>query len=325
MKGALHPTARLVEAGQRGPGHEMGERTYVSEDPVPRLRRGDAPTVKNVGYSERDLGENFVLFQGRHPWGVGVSATAFVSDGEAAVFDTLLHPSEGRRMARSLRERGLRVKAVVISHWHIDHIGGNRFFPGRILAHQLARKLWKTALPGHLQWAKETYRKEFRDFVPSPPTEFFIRRATIPVGKERAVAVHIPGHTPDSIALLVPGARTVLVGDAVNDLPVFDDSRGYLRSLRTLQKMPVDTVVQGHGPPVPRTKLGRDIDYLERCRAAVRAARGSPASRAKALEFPLEMFVGGERARELAPAWTWVHRENLEKISREFDRAPWTR
>jgi len=274
---------------------------------------------KKVGYSERDLSDGLIRFEGRHPWGIGVTAMVIASEGEAAVYDTLMFPSEGRRMARSIRDRGLRVKILINSHWHIDHIGGNQFFPGRRLAHRLCPNLMKADAPGR-KWAKKTWPREFHDYVLTLPNETLARRATVQVGKEKLIAFPTPGHTPDSISVLVKGARATLTADAAMELPLIGtgDSGEYLRSLRTISRTPAAIIVQGHGKVVPRSKVRLDIAYLERCRATVREAARSGASSATVLPLPLAQFIGEKRAKEFSPVWKEIHSHNLSRISEEF-------
>ena len=280
--------------------------------------------AKGFGYSERDLGPNLIRFEGRHPWGIGVTATVVASEGEAAVFDSLMYPHDARCMAASLHQRGLRVKILINSHYHLDHTAGNQFFSGRILAHRLCSRLMKKDLPGATEWAKKNWPDRFGDFHPTPPNETFVRRATVRVGKEHLLAVHTPGHSPDSAVVLVKGARTALTGDAAMEFPLFVDgnSGDFLRSLRVIQKLAADFVLQGHGEVVPRAKLRQDVDYLVRCRDAVRAAGPSRPAQERVQATLLERFVGEQRLKHMpevmVKAWTKAHLWNLQKISEEI-------
>jgi cyclase len=276
--------------------------------------------MKRIGYSEHDLTDNLIRFEGRHPWGHGVTATVIASEGEAAVFDTLMYPADSHRMAVSLHQRGLRPKILINSHHHFDHTAGNQFFPGRILAQQLCRKLMKAIIPEIRGWAKESWSDRFGAFDPTLPNESFVRRATARVGKMQLLAVHTPGHSPDSAVVVVKGARTILTGDAVMEFPLFvgGNSGDCLRSLRAIQKMEVDFMVQGHGGVVPSGKLRRDIDYVERCRVAVREAGSSPLRQKAVQARPLEEFVGEKHAKALPKIFRQVHLWNLQKISQEL-------
>jgi glyoxylase-like metal-dependent hydrolase (beta-lactamase superfamily II) len=88
--------------------------------------------------------------------------------------------------------------------------------------------------------------------------------------------VGLPGHSPGSVAVLVPGVRAVCVGDALTTrsvltgetgpqpAPFTDDPAEALASLERLASLDVDWILPGHGAPW----RGRPADAV----AAVRAA-----------------------------------------------------
>ncbi|HEX4109399.1 MAG TPA: MBL fold metallo-hydrolase [Solirubrobacteraceae bacterium] len=93
------------------------------------------------------------------------------------------------------------------------------------------------------------------------------------LGPLRAVAT--PGHVPDHLAFVMPGA--CFTGDAVlgeGSVFITGDLQGYLAALRRLLAEPLQVICPGHGPPVfsPHAKLEEYIEHrLERERLLVRA------------------------------------------------------
>jgi len=82
--------------------------------------------------------------------------------------------------------------------------------------------------------------------------------------------LHLPGHSPGSIALWDEARARLFTGDVVYDDELLDEMHGadidsYIASMRRLLALPVDMVYPGHGEPFPGTRL-REIasEYLDR-------------------------------------------------------------
>jgi len=104
-------------------------------------------------------------------------------------------------IVRAVRERGLQVKYVVNTHQHADHVAGNAeirsLFNAKIVAHELART-----------------RKDAG----------VVDGQILAFGNLTAKVIHTPGHSPDSICLLVENklftGDTLFVGECGRtDLP----------------------------------------------------------------------------------------------------------
>ncbi|MHB0884563.1 MAG: MBL fold metallo-hydrolase [Bacillota bacterium] len=67
-------------------------------------------------------------------------------DNEAALVDTGLDESAARKAWRLVEEKGRRLVAVINTHSHADHIGGNRFIVGRSQAVVYASAFEATAI-----------------------------------------------------------------------------------------------------------------------------------------------------------------------------------
>ncbi len=61
----------------------------------------------------------------------GTNVGIISDDGEAIVIDTGLDDDYGRKILKRLQERGLVLRAVINTHSHADHIGGNNFLQKR--------------------------------------------------------------------------------------------------------------------------------------------------------------------------------------------------
>jgi hydroxyacylglutathione hydrolase len=152
-----------------------------------------------------------------------------------------------------LNQHQLKLKAIVITHAHIDHIGG------------AAKLKAATGAPVHMN-AKDHSLYDMLGVQAgwlgmAEPEKTGIDTETkdgdkLTLGEADFHVLHTPGHTPGSISLWIPAEGTVVAGDTLfkdsigrTDLPG-GDGRQILKSIQgKLLKLPDDTVVvAGHGP-----------------------------------------------------------------------------
>jgi hydroxyacylglutathione hydrolase len=152
-----------------------------------------------------------------------------------------------------LQKHGLTLRQIVITHAHIDHVGG-----AALLKKATGAPVFLNQQDLGLLGAMEIQAGWLG--VPTPevasPDASADDGLTVGLATLPAEVIHTPGHTPGSICLLFPQQQLLLAGDTLfagsigrTDLPG-GDGRQILRSLRErLMVLPETTrVLPGHGP-----------------------------------------------------------------------------
>ena len=159
-----------------------------------------------------------------------------------------------------LHKHGLTLRQIVITHAHIDHVGG-----AVLLKKATGAPVFLNQHDLGLLGAMEIQAGWLG--VPTPevasPDASADDGLTVGLATLRGEVIHTPGHTPGSICLLFPQQHLLLAGDTLfagsigrTDLPGGDGPQ-ILRSLRDrLMVLPETTrVLPGHGP---NTTIGEE-------------------------------------------------------------------
>ncbi len=168
---------------------------------------------------------------------------------------------------------------AVASHTHFDHIGNHHEFaqrachsaeaailaapdPERTLATRFATlEMFERLPPGGFDPAAYRVR-------PAPATRLLEHGDVVDLGDRHFEVLHVPGHSPGSIALWEAASGVLFSGDSVYDGPLLDDAyhsnrEDYVESMRRLRELPASVVHGGHFPSFDRARFHELIDeYL---------------------------------------------------------------
>jgi glyoxylase-like metal-dependent hydrolase (beta-lactamase superfamily II) len=184
--------------------------------------------------------------------GIEQEPNIYVVDGELVVdCGTGFLFSDVRKSIESKYEV-YKIKQIVNTHGHFDHIGGTKKFrdwlKADVCAHANDRQMFESG---------SSNLAEFFNEVPRIVTiDRFLRDgSTVKTTNFSFTVVHTPGHTPGSICLYEPEKRILISGDTL-----FDDSIGrfdlpggdkdkMFASLNKLLDCNIQYLLPGHGPP----------------------------------------------------------------------------
>jgi len=179
------------------------------------------------------------------------------ASGEAVIID----PGDNiEKILTILAKHELRVKAIVITHAHIDHIGGAEKLKAATGA-PVYMNARDQELYNHLDvqagWLGMETPQQTQIDVDAR------EGGRIALGAAEFQILETPGHTQGSISLLIPAENKLIAGDTLfldsigrTDLPG-GDPRQILRSIHD-KLLPLDdkvAVIPGHGP---NTTIGRE-------------------------------------------------------------------
>jgi len=239
-----------------------------------------------------------------------VTATVLLTPKGAIVVDTLPFPSESRAIA-SFIEGKLgpgSVRYVLNTHYHADHVFGTCFFEGaEVISQELCRRTLERSGQARLDQARRD-TPALAEVTLCLPSITFGEELRIHLGHRHLLLLHTPGHTPDSLSVLVEDEKVLIAGDTVMPVPYIagGDSSLFQASLRRLQSLAPNFVIQGHGDVLLRGEIDESLEssitYLARITEQVQELirRGEPPKKLRAIDIeacgksriPLNGLVG---------------------------------
>ncbi|MDE6126596.1 MAG: MBL fold metallo-hydrolase [Muribaculaceae bacterium] len=189
------------------------------------------------------FGENTYVLWDAATLEAAVVDPGMCDDGEMAVFDSFV------------AGLGLSLKAVLLTHIHIDHTFGvdhvrERYPQVRVYAHPADAPLGKTR-----DEQARMFRLPYR-LGPLVADVFVNEGEVVELGGERIEILHAPGHSPGSLLYYVPSSGFVLTGDVLfrgsigrTDLHGGNHAELLHSIASKVVRLPKETVVYpGHGP-----------------------------------------------------------------------------
>ena len=201
----------------------------------------------------------------------GVSnAGVVVDDDGVTIIDTMMVRSQWEPFAAAVKALELPMRRIVLTHGHIDHVGGTKAFPhaGVYASPQTSAVLDQTMPIDAYKAVMGAIEDEFDDLAElgtRPATHLIDGAASL---TPRVEVLPASGHTDGDVIVLVADVDVCFPGDlcffGVTPLAFQGNPATWAQMLDAVAEL-ADTIVPGHGPVGGEREVRELQAYLEAC------------------------------------------------------------
>lgn len=247
---------------------------------------------------------------------LGIASYALLSNRQALVYDTHTSIEHAEFVRATLEDEGAEELTVVLSHWHLDHVAGTEVF-----------RDCEVISSGRTAELLEEHRAEIeRGVLEGPPaidplimpTRTYADRLRLTIGDLQVELIHTDIHSDDATVLWLPGQRTLLCGDTMEDTITYvtepEKLDVHLANLDALRRLAPERILPDHGHPDVIAAGGYTEGLIAATEQYLRVLQRLPHEPALR-DAPLhELIAGplGEGAIHYFAPYEAVHRENVE-------------
>lgn len=197
-----------------------------------------------------------------------------VGDGMAVAIDTGIDKEAGRILRRACEAAKLQLVAVISTHHHADHVGGNDYLVRNIPQLTVYAPTREAPFiedpylePSYLSLGATPIAALRNRFVMATPAPVHqrITSTVLHIGQREFAVVAVPGHSLAQIAVVCDGvcfAADSFFGDAVlakYGIPYAHDVNAQAASFDVIAQVDASTWIPGHGELTPRVALAATL------------------------------------------------------------------
>ncbi len=183
-----------------------------------------------------------------------------LNSSEVVLIDSCDHARMVKSLDRILENNSLRVKTIINTHCHVDHINGNKFFYDKYGCRILASEgechfvAYPDREPKFYYSGINTDKTRNPFFMTQPSNADIITADNTPEGFE---IISLPGHSFDMIGVRTPDDVVFLADSILSKktwdeykLPFFYDVNASLRTLKDIQTIKAKLFIPAHDEPI---------------------------------------------------------------------------
>ena len=255
---------------------------------------------------------------------LGVASYVVHNGNCALVYDTLCSPKQAALIREYLeKELGAEKITVVLSHWHLDHVGGNQLYADyNIISTRKTRDYllqYQPDIEAGTLWGKPGVNPlHLPDIALAADASIFLNGLEV-----RLLTFHI--HTDDGLCAFIPQYRALLPGDMLEDSASFitnpEDIPVHVKELRRMRELDIKKILPNHGRSfvIEQGGYGPELidcvfHYLEYLYSTLQQ---NPAASIPPLQETLAPYFR-QGLIHYWPPYETVHRNNVEKVRALF-------
>jgi glyoxylase-like metal-dependent hydrolase (beta-lactamase superfamily II) len=232
-------------------------------------------------FTLKPLGHNVFAAIPNPGSGAGGNSAFIIGDDGVAIVDTFQTVAAARQLLETIhKQTQLPVKFVVNTHYHLDHVAGNRVFAeaGAVIFAQTNVRDWIHSENPKFFGAAITPEQKVMVAELMAPEVVYDRGVDLYLGSRHIEVRVFPGHTGGDSVVLVPDAEVVFTGDLFwnHMLPNLIDAstEPMMATLASLANANApDAFVPGHGEVGTARDITEFRGYIANLRELVGRAR----------------------------------------------------
>jgi cyclase len=231
----------------------------------------------------------------------------FIVTGAGVVcIDVPMFPSEAyhwRSMIESVTDEP--IAALIQTDYDQERVASTFLFDVPVIAHDAAwHRMRVYSSEKVIGQISELLRRDGIDrrWQVRLPDITFSERLILYKGRREIHVLHAGGHSAATAMIYLPEDSLIFGGDVVfcGAHPTMNlaETKNWLSALTALRKMPIDTIVPGHGSLCEREATHRLSDYIREVRAAVRRSFQAGRSKSETSSVVIPEFMDAFSYRE---------------------------